>query len=145
MNKVCDLHTHSVFSDGTLSPSQIIDAAISKGLSAVALTDHNTIAGLSEFMSYAEDKDIIAVPGIEFSTSYEEKELHILGLFIDEKYFGDINDTVRKVNELKDKSNIDLINALCAITISASSIPFVISQFKSRRSMTLSTIVRLIA
>ena len=114
MNKRCDLHTHSTFSDGTFTPSQIIDEAIAQGISAVALTDHNTVAGLKEFMSYAEGKDIIAVPGIEFSTGYEEKELHIVGLFISEKYYDIITDKVKHVNDLKDKSNIALIDALGA-------------------------------
>ena len=80
--KLCDLHTHSVFSDGTFSPEQIIDSSIEAGLSAIALTDHNTVSGLPGFMSYAKGKHIDAVPGIEFSTGYMEKELHILGLFI---------------------------------------------------------------
>ena len=80
--KLCDLHTHSVFSDGTFSPEQIIDSSIEAGLSAIALTDHNTVSGLPGFMSYAKGKHIDAVPGIEFSTGYMEKELHIPGLFI---------------------------------------------------------------
>ena len=114
MNKICDLHTHSNFSDGTFTPSQIIDEAIARGISAVALTDHNTVAGLTEFMSYAEGKNITAIPGIEFSTSYEEKELHIVGLFISKKYYDVITDKVKRVNDLKEQSNIALINALNA-------------------------------
>ena len=43
MNKICDLHTHSVFSDGTLTPTELIDTALSKNLAAIALCDHNTI------------------------------------------------------------------------------------------------------
>ena len=68
--KLCDLHTHSVFSDGTFSPEQIIDSSIEAGLSAIALTDHNTVSGVPGFMSYAKGKHIDAVPGIEFSTGY---------------------------------------------------------------------------
>ena len=51
MAKTCDLHTHSVFSDGTFTPAELIDAAIEAGLSALALTDHNTVTGLSDFLS----------------------------------------------------------------------------------------------
>ena len=55
---LCDLHIHSFYSDGSHSPSEIIDLAINAGLSAIALTDHNTIDGLSEFIFAAEGKNI---------------------------------------------------------------------------------------
>ena len=63
-----DLHTHSIYSDGSFTPTQVIDLAVEAGLSAVALTDHNTTAGLPEFLRAAEGKPIRAVPGVEFST-----------------------------------------------------------------------------
>ena len=52
--KLCDLHTHSVFSDGTDTPEEIVKAAVSLGLSAVALCDHNTVDGLPEFLAAEE-------------------------------------------------------------------------------------------
>ena len=79
---LCDLHIHSIYSDGSHSPSEIIDLAINAGLSAIALTDHNTIDGLSEFIFAAEGKNIDIVNSAEFSADYNGKELHILGLFI---------------------------------------------------------------
>ena len=109
---ICDLHTHSIFSDGTFTPSEIIDEAIKIGLSSVALCDHNTVDGLKEFMHAAENKSIEAITGSEFSVDYNGKELHLLGLFIDEKYFDEISNLMKDVNERKDKSNIDLINKL---------------------------------
>lgn len=54
--QLCDLHTHSNYSDGTLTPLEIIDSAINIGLKAVALTDHNTVAGIPDFLSAAKDK-----------------------------------------------------------------------------------------
>ena len=110
--KLCDLHTHSVFSDGTFSPEQIIDSSIEAGLSAIALTDHNTVSGLPGFTSYAKGKHIDAVPGIEFSTSYMEKELHILGLFIKPDSFDDITKYVKAADERKENSNLDLAQKL---------------------------------
>lgn len=80
-----DLHTHSCCSDGTLTPSQLVDYAIEKGLSAVALTDHDTVDGLDELMEYAEGKPIEVIPGIEYSTEYNNRDVHIVGLFIDHK------------------------------------------------------------
>ena len=60
-----DLHLHSRFSDGLDTPSQLIDKALDLKLKAIALTDHDTIEGNKEFLSYGEDKDIIVIPGME--------------------------------------------------------------------------------
>ena len=56
--KTCDLHTHSVYSDGTLTPFELMDRAIGAGLSALAMTDHNTVAGLPDFTEAAKGKPI---------------------------------------------------------------------------------------
>lgn len=78
-----DLHTHSTASDGTLAPAELIRMAADIGLDGIALTDHDTVSGLEEFLAEAEKHDIRAVPGVEFSTMLFSKELHIVGLFID--------------------------------------------------------------
>ncbi len=83
--KIVDLHVHSNKSDGTCSPSELVDLAIQKGLSAFALTDHDTTAGLDEAIEYAKGRDIEVVPGIEFSTEYQGRDIHVLGLAIDYK------------------------------------------------------------
>ena len=101
----CDLHTHSTASDGTFTPSQIVEEAERKGLFAVALCDHNTLSGLSEFKEAAENKSIIAVPGIEITCAYIGKEIHIVGLFIPESGFNKINEFLISVNESKRQSN----------------------------------------
>lgn len=80
-----DLHVHSLKSDGSLTPTQLVDLAIEKGLSAFALTDHDSIDGLDEAISYAKDKPVEVIPGIEFSTEYEGRDIHIVGLYIDYK------------------------------------------------------------
>lgn len=112
MEKLCDLHTHSVFSDGTYTPAEIIDEAIKTGLSAVALCDHNAVDGLPDFLKAAEGKDITAVPGAEFSVDFGGKELHLLGLFIPCEAFGKISDLMKDVNKRKEESNIKLIKSL---------------------------------
>ena len=112
MEKYCDLHTHSYYSDGTASPARIISEACGAGLSAVALTDHNTVAGLPEFLSAAEGANILAIPGIEISTGYLEKEVHIVGLFLEPKDFGTISDFLSILNIRKEASNRALIHAL---------------------------------
>lgn len=77
-----DLHVHSTASDGTLTPVEIIAEACALGLSAVALTDHDTLAGLAEAQEAARGK-IIFVPGLEISTHQANKELHILAYYPD--------------------------------------------------------------
>lgn len=80
-----DLHTHSCFSDGTFTPGELVDYAIEKGLNAVALTDHDTVDGLDALMEYAKGKPIEVIPGIEYSTEYNQRDVHIVGLFIDHR------------------------------------------------------------
>lgn len=82
--KTIDLHTHSTASDGSCSPSEIVRLAAENDLAAVALTDHDTAAGIPEFLAAAaEFPELKAIPGVELSTRYGSRELHIVGLFID--------------------------------------------------------------
>ena len=67
-----DLHVHSTFSDGTLTPTQLVEHAMENHLTAFALTDHDTVDGLGEAFQAAEDKPIKVISGIEFSTEYNE-------------------------------------------------------------------------
>lgn len=83
MNKTIDLHVHSTCSDGTFSPVQLVDYAVSKRLSAFALTDHDTIDGIAPAIEAAIGKQLQVIPGIEISTVYHGKDVHILGLGID--------------------------------------------------------------
>lgn len=113
MEKFCDLHTHSACSDGTASPADLVWEAKRAGLSAVALTDHNTVAGLHEFAAAAKNAGIEGVCGIEFSADFESKEIHVLGLFIKEEHFGDINDLLADVKKRKEAANTALAKSLC--------------------------------
>lgn len=85
-----DLHVHSSCSDGTMTPAALVDHAMEKGLAAFALTDHDTVDGLDQAMHYAESlraRGISEVPevipGIELSSEYQGRDIHILGLYID--------------------------------------------------------------
>ena len=110
--KTCDLHTHSVYSDGTFTPAELIDGAIAAGLSAIAMTDHNTVSGLNEFIAAGEGKPIELVPGVEFTTAYNGIELHILGLFINPETHYTINSYIDKAATLKEESNYRLVKRL---------------------------------
>lgn len=112
MAAFCDLHTHSCFSDGTETPAELIRWAEEASLGAVALCDHNTVAGLPAFLEAASGSPVEAIPGIEFSTDYCGKELHILGLFIDPEHYGAINSLLAEALERKDQSNRLLVKKL---------------------------------
>ena len=112
MRRTCDLHTHSTFSDGTLTPTQLVEEAQRCGLAAIALCDHNTVAGLPEFLAAAEGTPVEAVPGIEFSTDYHGTELHVLGLFLKPESYGPITDLLEGFRARKDRSNAELVEAL---------------------------------
>lgn len=100
---VYDLHTHTTASDGKLTSKELVDYAILKKLSGIAITDHDTVDGVFEAIEYAKDKDIEVIPGIEISCDCESKvkEVHIVGLFIDYE-----NHKVREVKEINKKNCI---------------------------------------
>ncbi|MDP3877254.1 MAG: PHP domain-containing protein [Methylobacter sp.] len=81
-----DLHCHSTASDGALSPTALVQRAHEQGVTALALTDHDTVAGLDEARLAATAAGIHLIPGIELSTSWQNKCLHIVGLGIDPDY-----------------------------------------------------------
>ena len=80
-----DLHVHSDKSDGSLSPSDLVSYAIKQGVTAFALTDHDTVDGIDEALRASEGTSVTVIPGIELSTEYEGKDIHIVGLFIDKE------------------------------------------------------------
>ena len=117
-DKYIDLHVHSNYSDGTLSPTEVVAYAAEKRLSAIALTDHDTIAGIPEAMQAAKAYNLELIPGLEFSTNYQGKDIHILGLAIawqdpdfirDLKYFQDSRDSRnRKMISLMQEHGVDI-------------------------------------
>jgi len=112
MERYCDLHTHSVYSDGTCTPAEIIGTAVSMGLAVVALCDHNTVGGLPEFHAAACGKNIEAVGGIEISTEYMDKDIHIVGLYIEPEHYGRITAMMEEANRRKQENNVRLVETL---------------------------------
>ena len=75
-----ELHAHSTASDGHLTPKALVELGVSLGLEAIALTDHDTVAGLDEAQKAARDMGILFVPGIEIEINFRPGEFHLLGL-----------------------------------------------------------------
>lgn len=119
--KAIDLHTHSTCSDGTFSVEELMDYAYAKGLAAIALTDHDTVKGLERADNYVKENypDMEFVPGIEFSTVNEGKDVHIVGLYVnykDQEFLDTIDAymnsriqrNVKMCNKLREEAGIDI-------------------------------------
>lgn len=78
-----DLHVHSSFSDGYLTPRELVQRAVSLGLHAIALTDHDCTFGVPELMEAARTEPIEAVPGVEISVDVKKGTFHLLGYYMD--------------------------------------------------------------
>lgn len=83
-----DLHTHSTASDGVLAPAALVELACARGLRVLALTDHDTVAGIPEARATAERLGLRLIPGVELSTHVAAGEVHVLGYFIDPDHPG---------------------------------------------------------
>lgn len=81
--KTIDLHVHSCMSDGSMTPEELVELAGQTGLAAFALTDHDTTAGIDRAVWAAKGTPVEIIPGIEFSTKWQSRDVHILGYFID--------------------------------------------------------------
>lgn len=106
-----DLHIHTTASDGSLTPEQVVAKASVKKLKAIAITDHDTINGVSKALTAAKKHSIIVVPGVEFGVDYKVKETHILGYFSPENYMG-INRYFEWILEKRHERNRQLIKNL---------------------------------
>ena len=80
-----DLHLHTNYSDGKLTPFQLIDLSIKSGLSIISITDHDNVNALEQAVEYGNQKGIQVIPGVEISADLDDQEVHILGYFIDYK------------------------------------------------------------
>jgi predicted metal-dependent phosphoesterase TrpH len=83
--KFADLHLHTVFSDGTYTPRELILQSLKGGLSTIAVVDHDTIEGIPPSLEIAQQTDIEILPGVELTVEYQGLEIHILGYLIDYK------------------------------------------------------------
>ena len=107
-----DFHIHTTHSDGSFTPTEIISMAKEAGLTAIALTDHNTVSGVPAFMAEAARQGVTAVAGTELSTLYRGEEIHLLGLFIPEAQYTTVNALTAEYDTYKDESSRAMAEAL---------------------------------
>ncbi|MBD5097745.1 MAG: PHP domain-containing protein [Lachnospiraceae bacterium] len=106
-----DLHVHSNASDGSFTPSQVADLAIDAGLKAIALTDHDTIDGIAEIIDYTKNRQLEVVPGIELSCYYQNREVHILGFYVDYKN-PELNRELEVLKKAREGRNIKMVELM---------------------------------
>jgi len=111
-DRAVDFHTHSTFSDGTFTPTELLNHAVEVGLSAIALTDHDSVNGIAEASEASKALDIEFIPGIEFSVA-DGTEIHIIGLFIDPENEVLLN-TIKKTREQRERRMTAIIEKLQA-------------------------------
>lgn len=107
-----DLHVHSNASDGTLTPSELVSLAKESKVTAFALTDHDSIDGIEEALHAGAELGVEVIPGVELSCSYNEEEIHIVGLYIDYKD-KEFVAHLRNFQDLRDNRNIKMAERLC--------------------------------
>lgn len=111
--RIIDLHVHSNASDGTFTPTELVAEAVRAGLSAFALTDHDTTGGIAEAARAAEASGIELVPGVELSTEYKGKEIHVVGLYIDPEHEA-LQKQMADFRHSRDNRNVDMLEKLRA-------------------------------
>ncbi|MBO7405290.1 MAG: PHP domain-containing protein, partial [Clostridia bacterium] len=110
MERLIDLHTHSTASDGSMQPAELVRHARDAGLSAVAVSDHDTADGVREALAAGRDCGIEVIPAIELS-AVSDTETHILGYFIDpaSKVLADAVDYIQEVRTRRITETCDML------------------------------------
>jgi len=108
---VVDLHMHSVYSDGTCTPAELVALAEAGGVAAIALTDHDTVAGIPDLLAAAENSPVEIVPGIEISATCARGTMHILGYLIDPTS-AVLLEKIKKMQRGRDQRNQEILKKL---------------------------------
>ena len=115
--KLIDLHVHSSASDGSYPPAEVVRYAKEGGLTAMALTDHDTVDGLPEAVAAGETLGVEVIPGVEISAQFPGGTMHILGLYVD-YHNGRLDERLAVLKQARLDRNPRIINKLNALGIS---------------------------
>ncbi len=108
-----DLHTHSTASDGSDSPSRVVDLAVEAGLRALALTDHDTQEGIAEAQAAARDAGILLIPGVELSLQFDSGGMHLIVLWL-QPGMGPLQDRLQGLQDGRGTRNERIVDLLVA-------------------------------
>jgi predicted metal-dependent phosphoesterase TrpH len=111
LRSLIDLHTHTTFSDGSQTPAKLIELAAASGCRAIAITDHDTVAGLAEGRGAACLLGIEFVEGVEISAEYDRGTMHILGYYVDDRS-EDFRSSLDKLKEAREARNLEIVRRL---------------------------------
>ncbi len=112
-----DLHTHSTASDGSDSPSRVVDRAIGLGLKAIALTDHDTLEGIEEASAAAAGTGLELIPGVELSLEWDRGGMHLVVLFLPPGH-GPLRDRLAELQAGRDERNQKVVEVLNSLGMS---------------------------
>ena len=109
-----DLHLHTRYSDGSLTPAEVVDLAHQASVTALAITDHDIVDGIPHALHAATPLGIEVIPGVELSSRFNERELHVLGYFVDwqDSTFRDHLAQQRRSRHIRNPQTIERLNAL---------------------------------
>ena len=107
-----DLHSHSTASDGSYAPAALVGLALERGLSALALTDHDSVAGLPEAEAAASGTSLRMIRGVEIEVSFEPGEFHLLGLRL-EDLGGELAEILARLSKARDARNGQILQKMC--------------------------------
>ena len=109
-----DLHMHSTFSDGSFPPEDLVAKAVEAGVTAISLTDHDTMAGVPRFLEASRLNNLRVIPGVEISTDYKGRGMHILGYGMDiaNKELQESLDWIRAGREARNMEILEKLNRL---------------------------------
>jgi 3',5'-nucleoside bisphosphate phosphatase len=112
---VIDLHTHTTYSDGTLTPAELVEAAAARGLSALAVTDHDTVDGLPEALAAGERVGLRVVPGVEINCEHERITMDVLGYFLAGAPNEELEAELAELRRYRDERNARILGRLAEL------------------------------
>jgi 3',5'-nucleoside bisphosphate phosphatase len=112
---VIDLHTHTTFSDGSFAPARVVREAADMGLTAVAITDHDTVDGLPEALAAGERFGIEVVPGVEINLEHERVTMDLLGYFLDDCPSDELMRVLADLRRYRDERNARILERLAEL------------------------------
>jgi len=110
-----DLHTHTTFSDGSQTPTELVEEAAAIGLTAIAVTDHDTVDGLSEALAAGERLGVDVVPGVEINLEYDRVTMDMLGYFLAGMPTDELQRELAELRVYRDERNTRMVRRLAEL------------------------------